>query len=401
MLCAFSILAVGYMLGRISVKGVSLGSAGVFVAALVFGALFCSDLTGNPVNYGDSWSGWFKVAESLGLIFFVTGVGYIAGPNFFSNLKKNFRSYVFLGVTVVIVSGLAAVVCMLLGECVFGYGAQSVADRDSFGAMILGIFAGALSSTPALGAAKASVSPELEEFVSVGYGIAYLFGVIGIVLFVQIIPKLTHADMAEERRKLSVPVKEALKEKSEKCVKIDKIGLFGIALAATLGLFLGQIKIPLSSAGLDGSCFSLTTAGGCLMTALVLGHFGRIGRISITPPESTLKMLRELGLVLFLMGAGVPSGARFVANFNGMYFVYGLFITTVPILVGYLLAKHLLKMPLLENLGTLAGSMTSTPTLGTLINVSGTEDVAAAYAATYPIALIAVVLVTQLLGILL
>ena len=89
MLCAFAILAVGYMLGRISVKGVSLGSAGVFVAALVFGALFCSDLTGNPVNYGDSWSGWFKVAESLGLIFFVTGVGYIAGPNFFSNLKKN------------------------------------------------------------------------------------------------------------------------------------------------------------------------------------------------------------------------------------------------------------------------------------------------------------------------
>jgi putative transport protein len=44
--------------------------------------------------------------------------------------------------------------------------------------------------------------------------------------------------------------------------------------------------------------------------------------------------------------------------------------------------------------------MTSTPALGTLIKVSKTEDVAAAYAATYPIALIAVVLVSQFLVIL-
>ena len=41
--------------------------------------------------------------------------------------------------------------------------------------------------------------------------------------------------------------------------------------------------------------------------------------------------------------------------------------------------------------------MTSTPALGTLINFAGTEDVAAAYAATYPVALVAVVLLTQLL----
>jgi putative transport protein len=41
--------------------------------------------------------------------------------------------------------------------------------------------------------------------------------------------------------------------------------------------------------------------------------------------------------------------------------------------------------------------MTSTPALGTLINVSGTEDVASAYAATYPFALIAVVVASQLI----
>ena len=60
-------------------------------------------------------------------------------------------------------------------------------------------------------------------------------------------------------------------------------------------------------------------------------------------------------------------------------------------------AVVVLKLPLLNNLGSLTGGMTSTPALGTLINVAKTEDVAAAYAATYPIALIAVVLVSQFL----
>ena len=72
-------------------------------------------------------------------------------------------------------------------------------------------------------------------------------------------------------------------------------------------------------------------------------------------------------------------------------------MTVVPMIGGFFFAKYVLKLPLLNNLGSLTGGMTSTPALGTLINVAKTEDVAAAYAATYPIALIAVVLVSQFL----
>ena len=75
----------------------------------------------------------------------------------------------------------------------------------------------------------------------------------------------------------------------------------------------------------------------------------------------------------------------------------GALMTLVPMIVGYFLGSKLLKMPLLNNLGSITGGMTSTPALGTLISTAGTEDVAAAYAATYPIALIAVVLVSQFL----
>ena len=80
--------------------------------------------------------------------------------------------------------------------------------------------------------------------------------------------------------------------------------------------------------------------------------------------------------------------------------VAGVVMTLIPMVVGFLFAKYVLKLSLLNSLGSITGGMTSTPALGTLINVSGTEDVASAYAATYPIALISVVLVSQFLIIL-
>ena len=72
-------------------------------------------------------------------------------------------------------------------------------------------------------------------------------------------------------------------------------------------------------------------------------------------------------------------------------------MTIVPMIIGFIFAKYVLKISILNTLGSITGGMTSTPALGTLIHVAGTEDVAAAYAATYPIALIAVVLISQLL----
>ena len=84
-----------------------------------------------------------------------------------------------------------------------------------------------------------------------------------------------------------------------------------------------------------------------------------------------------------------------------MLFVYGAVMTLLPMLVGYLIAAKVLKLRVLNNLGSITGGMTSTPALGTLIQVAGTEDVASAYAATYPIALVAVVLASQFAVILL
>lgn len=72
-------------------------------------------------------------------------------------------------------------------------------------------------------------------------------------------------------------------------------------------------------------------------------------------------------------------------------------MTVLPMVIGFLIAKYVIKLPLLNNLGSITGGMTSTPALGTLIHVAKTEEVASAYAATYPIALVAVVLASELI----
>ena len=391
--CVFAIATIGYALGRITIKGVSLGTAGVFIIALVFGCLFYDDLSANLPDYTTNA---LKIVENMGLILFVSSVGFIAGPKFFSNMKKNFTSYVLLGLIIIITGGLAAFSCIYIGKI------MGETDMQKLSAIVSGLFAGALTSTPAFSAAKASVaSPEMEQLVSVGYGIAYIFGVIGVVLFVQLMPKILKINIDEERAKLvAAQGADSAKRKVIKLVELDDFGIAPFAIAAVIGIFIGMIKIPLSSKGLDGTTFSLTTTGGCLLSALVFGHFGRIGRVSIMPSVTTLKVFRELGLMLFLIGAGISGGARFVQEFKIDYFVYGVVMTIVPMIVGFVFAKYILKISVLNILGSITGGMTSTPALGTLIHVAKTEDVAAAYAATYPIALVAVVLVSQFIVIL-
>lgn len=399
LLVVFSVLFLGYALGRIKIKGISLGDAGVFLIALLVGALFFGvnesgallfDFSGNY-----DFTNGLALVESLGLILFVTSVGYMAGPRFVQNLKRNFKLYAPLGVLIPVMGGIIGVGCILFGEVV-GYG-STIDTQDGFVAMIVGILSGALTSTPAFSAAKATVAPEYMGLVSVGHGIAYIFGVVGKVLFIQLIPRIEKADMEQESALLLPSSITEQKKDTKKLFSLDGAGLAPFALAAMLGTVIGQIKIPLSAQGFDGTCFALTTTGGCLLVSLIFGHFGRMGKFNILPSTHTLKLLRELGLVLFLAGAGIPGGAEFVACFDPVYFLYGAVMTVVPMILAYLFAKFVLKMGLLNNLGAITGAMTSTPALGTLISTAGTEDVATAYAATYPIALITVVLVSQVL----
>ena len=268
--CIFGVLFAGYAIGRITIKGISLGDAGVFFIALLFGALFFEPLSSQLIVEGKAENLMYidqalSIVEKLGLIFFVTSVGFIAGPKFFSNMKKNFKSYALLGLIIILAGGLAASGCIFLGRNLPGLGSE---DPEGFTAMISGLLSGALTSTPAFSAAKEAVAEEYVSLVSVGQGIAYIFGVLGVVLFVQITPKIMKADMEEERRKLVVVDGGDVKEKKKGTFKLDGYGFAAFAVAALVGVMIGAIKIPMTSKGLTGTCFSLTSTGGCLLAAL-------------------------------------------------------------------------------------------------------------------------------------
>lgn len=380
----FAIAALGYFLGGIKIKGVALGDAGILLAALAYGVLASyvpSFTIGGTeiVLFSETSKELFSLVSKLGTALFVTAVGLIAGPKFFRSFNRETLKYILMGVTVILLgTGLTVLLVALSG------GGLSAS-------MAAGLLTGALTSTPGLSAAK-EVAADPNQ-VTAGYGIAYIFGVLGVVFFVQLMPKLLKVDIARERERFVSANAITLKPLKGKLVRMDAHDFFPFMLAVVLGMLIGCIKIP-------GVNFSLGASGGTLVGGLIVGHFGRVGRIDCRVRKENLNFFRELGLMLFLIGAGVPGGINFVANVKLSYFLFGILITTIPMVAGFLLGKYVFHMSIFNNLGSITGGMTSTPALGALISTAGTDDVASTYAATYPFALVCIVLAAKLLALL-
>ena len=367
MLAIFLIAASGYLIGRIHIKGISLGSSGVFLAGLLFG------------HFGVSIS---PSIQTLGLLLFIASVGLSAGPTFFRQLRTNGKAYLLLCITVALVGAGTCGAIILLAHV----------DTP----LAVGMMAGAFTTSPGLAAAREAVANEAAAAsVSAGYGIIYPVGVICKVLFIQILPRLLHSDMAYERTLIGPPPVPDPAD-GRKHFRVEKWGFFGFSLTVVLGALLGAISIPLPG----GGAFSLGTAGGPLIVGLLVGHIGRIGPVDLRPSPSLYGPLKEMGLILFFSSAGAEGGQRLaeiLATYGPSLIVYGALLAIIPMTAGYFVSRKLLRLPLLNGLGSLTASMTSTPALAMLVELSGTDDVAAPYAATYPIALITLVLTMQVL----
>ena len=255
-----------------------------------------------------------------------------------------------------------------------------------------GLLSGSLTSTPAFGAARESAGAAAGK-VTAGYGIGYLYGVLSVVLFVQIVPKLMKVNVEEERARFVAANTIQIKDDGKKRFSLEEFGFFPFFVTIVFGLLIGSIKVPIGG----GNYFSFGSSGGTLIAGLIVGHFGHFGKIDMKVSKQTLNFFRELGLVLFLVGAGVPGGIRFVAEFEWKYIGYGVIMATLPMVLGFILGKYVFKLSIFNNLGSITGGMTSTPALGSLISVAGTDDVASAYAATYPFALVLIVVSCNLM----
>lgn len=166
----FLIVALGFILGRINFRGISLDVSAVIFIALLFG------------HFGVIIP---KELGNFGLVLFIFTIGMQAGPGFFTSFRS--KGKVLAIITLLIIASAA------LTGIAFKY----VFDIET--SSVVGLIAGALTSTPGLAAAIDSTG---SSSASIAYGIAYPFGVIGVILFVKLLPKILQIDIRAEEKRL-------------------------------------------------------------------------------------------------------------------------------------------------------------------------------------------------------
>ena len=163
-LVLFLLIGLGMLVGHVKVRSVSLGAAAVLFAGIALAAVGVSkgvDLE-IPAHLG-----------TLGLAIFTFAIGIQSGPNFFHVIRTA-------------VGPLALMLAFFILAAAAGVGAGRALGMS--GPMIAGTYAGALTNTPALAAAGNAAAlagkvPDGTAIATVGYAVAYLYGVIGMLFF--------------------------------------------------------------------------------------------------------------------------------------------------------------------------------------------------------------------------
>ncbi|MBQ1973501.1 MAG: transporter [Paraprevotella sp.] len=195
----FLIVALGFMLGRLQIKKLSLDVSAVIFIALLFGHL------GVEIP---------KALGNFGLVLFIFTIGIQAGPGFFDSFRTKGKTLILITLLIISSASIAALALKyLLGI-----------DTPS----IVGLIAGALTSTPGLAVAIDSTQ---SPAASIAYGIGYPFGVIGVILFVKLLPRVLGVDLVAEARRLDKERKDQFPELKTCTFRVTNSMLDGRTLA--------------------------------------------------------------------------------------------------------------------------------------------------------------------------
>ncbi len=179
--------------------------------------------------------------------------------------------------------------------------------------------------------------------------------------------------------------------------KLSDVNLLPMVLGLLLGLLVGMIPIPIPG----GVTLTLGSAGGPLVVALVLGALGRTGPLVWPIPYSANLAFRQVGLALFLAGIGTTAGASFKEALSdpssltvlGMAAIIALSSAILTLVIGH----KFLKIPFGQTAGILAGLQTH-PAVLTYINDQAKNELPAmGYTTVYPMAMIAKIILAQIL----
>ncbi|MGI6486622.1 MAG: YidE/YbjL duplication [Tepidanaerobacteraceae bacterium] len=364
----FLATCLGLMLGKIKIKNMSLGTSGALFIGLLFG------MYGIKVNH---------VLFDFSIILFVSSVGLLASQDIEQVLKSYGLKFAALGIIITSSGAFATYVCTV------------VYSKTIDPHLLAGTYTGALTSSPGLAAAIEVTSN--NPMIGVGHAVAYPIGVITVILFVHLFPVLFKIDISRESELYNLKVMKS-KSVSRNFSTKEEFNPISLLIIAVIGIIIG--KIPLTIPGM--TTISLGVTGGILLSALFFGYLGYIviKNLPTKMPKNVLTSFRELGLALFLAIVGIESGSQVIDIFqqNGYILLLIALISALSAsLIGFLTGRYLWKINWIPLAGAICGGMTSTPGLGAAIDATGTDDVAAGYGATYPFALLFMVIWTIVL----
>jgi putative transport protein len=178
---------------------------------------------------------------------------------------------------------------------------------------------------------------------------------------------------------------------------LGEVDALGFALGVVVGILVGSVVLPLGDVRLE-----LGAAGGALVVGLALSVVGRTGPITWQIPHGANLTLRQLGILMFLACVGIRSGDDFAAALGT---TQGTKLLVAGSLVSFLFAaliaiatSALLRRDAVESSGMLSGIDTQPAALAfATARTGGSERVAAAYALTFPMAMVAKIIVVQFL----
>lgn len=326
----FGLILVGFIVGKLRIYRISLGIAGVLFVSILAGILINNLFSETHEKIIADLQAEMKTFSTLGSSLFVSVIGLQTGFSIKNNSKKSLICFL-----IGFLMSLSGVLTMLL---------ISTLDQTISYPSLLGILCGALTSTPGLSSVCDLIGNSNSEAIW-GYGCSYIFGVILVVLCVNLFTPKTY-NQPQSKPKTITQTSQIYPE------------IVLICITAMLGYILGNLNIPILNISIGSTACDL-------IIGLLIGYILKKFFVTTQISHQVFDSFRNLGLSLFFVGNGLTTGMK-ALKLDTRIVTYGMFITLSAILIGWLLCKLLLSKQRLHTGFVIAGGMTSSPAYGAI-----------------------------------
>ena len=179
--------------------------------------------------------------------------------------------------------------------------------------------------------------------------------------------------------------------------RLNNPNLLAVFIGISLGMLLGALPITLPGMSIP---VKLGIAGGPIIIGILMGAFGPRFHLTTYTTMSANLMLRQLGIIIYLAGLGIDSGAHFfetVFRTEGLLWIgLGFLLTIVPVLIVGFIASQFFKLDYAHNVGMLCGSMANPMALNYANTTVDGDEPSVSYATVYPLSMFIRVISAQL-----